>query len=77
MPVIGSDPRDVLRSDRRDFCDSPFHLSTAAARERTEKLATELERYVRDFELVAPPPNESVNVSSDAVVTPSLDVVPH
>lgn len=42
LPVVASDPQDLLRSRRADFCDSPLHLSEDASRRRTRALAASL-----------------------------------
>jgi hypothetical protein len=42
IAMIASEPETLLRTDPEEFCDSPLHLSTEAARERTLSLAASL-----------------------------------
>ncbi len=42
IPVLASEPQELLRSRRSDFCDSPLHLSKEASRQRTLALANSL-----------------------------------
>ncbi len=46
VPVIAAPPDVLLRNDRRDFCDSPLHLSTEVVRLRSQQLAGALQPYV-------------------------------
>jgi hypothetical protein len=46
VPVVAADPAMLLRSDGRDFCDSPLHLSKDATVQRSEVLADALGSYV-------------------------------
>jgi hypothetical protein len=46
VPVIAAPADVLLRSARRDFCDSPLHLSTEVVRLRSQQLAGALQRYV-------------------------------
>jgi len=46
IPVITADPETLLRSDRKEFCDSPLHLSVDATRLRSAHLATALRPYL-------------------------------
>jgi hypothetical protein len=46
VPVIAAPPDVLLRSDRRDFCDTPLHLSTEVVRLRSRQLAGALQPYV-------------------------------
>jgi len=46
VPAIATEPDLVLRSERAEFCDTPFHLAARAARERSERLAIALRAHV-------------------------------
>lgn len=52
IPVLDSDIRTLLRSARRDFCDSPFHTSVAATRARSERLAIALAPHIASASVV-------------------------
>lgn len=46
VPVIATDPRSTLNTDRAAFCDSPFHLSVEKTRERSIALVAALKPYL-------------------------------